>query len=263
MKSGLPGEDKGKIALAVSPIRPDVVYASIELAGRKRIWVVGIGLIIATLSRQLTVVFAIPLVWLALQPRGPSKRRLRLAALAVVGVIVVAVPLTANTLKFGHPMRTGYDLIYEGREDSFAKDAQEHGVFSPWFVPRNLYHANLGFPRVHRITMAGEEEIHVRPNTICSGIWWTTPLLLWLFVDIRRILSDPTARWVLVAVVLVYLALLFFHATGAYQRGYNRFSLDYMPALFAIIAPRCFAGRRRWISLAMIAWSVVYFRWLI
>jgi len=35
LKSGLPGEDKGKIALAVSPIRPDVVYASIELAGRK------------------------------------------------------------------------------------------------------------------------------------------------------------------------------------------------------------------------------------
>jgi len=35
LKSGLPGEDKGKIALAVSPIKPDVVYASIELAGRK------------------------------------------------------------------------------------------------------------------------------------------------------------------------------------------------------------------------------------
>ncbi|MGD8500861.1 MAG: hypothetical protein PVJ86_09455, partial [Phycisphaerales bacterium] len=31
----LPGEDKGKIALAVSPVKPDVVYASIELAGRE------------------------------------------------------------------------------------------------------------------------------------------------------------------------------------------------------------------------------------
>lgn len=35
LKSGLPGEDKGKIALAVSPLRGQVVYASIELAGRK------------------------------------------------------------------------------------------------------------------------------------------------------------------------------------------------------------------------------------
>jgi photosystem II stability/assembly factor-like uncharacterized protein len=34
-KSGLPDADKGKIALAVSPIKPDVVYASVELAGRQ------------------------------------------------------------------------------------------------------------------------------------------------------------------------------------------------------------------------------------
>jgi photosystem II stability/assembly factor-like uncharacterized protein len=35
LKGGLPSEDKGKIALAVSPIKPEVVYASIELAERK------------------------------------------------------------------------------------------------------------------------------------------------------------------------------------------------------------------------------------
>ncbi len=35
LKSGLPDDDKGKIALAVSPMKPEVVYASIELAGRK------------------------------------------------------------------------------------------------------------------------------------------------------------------------------------------------------------------------------------
>ncbi len=35
LTSGLPGDDKGKIAIAVSPIKPDVVYATIELAGRK------------------------------------------------------------------------------------------------------------------------------------------------------------------------------------------------------------------------------------
>jgi photosystem II stability/assembly factor-like uncharacterized protein len=34
LKSGLPDADKGKIALAISPMKPDVVYASIELAGR-------------------------------------------------------------------------------------------------------------------------------------------------------------------------------------------------------------------------------------
>ncbi len=40
LKGGLPSADKGKIGLAVSPQRPDTVYATIELAGREGgIWV--------------------------------------------------------------------------------------------------------------------------------------------------------------------------------------------------------------------------------
>lgn len=35
LTSGLPDEDMGKIGIAVSPVKPDVVYATIELAGRK------------------------------------------------------------------------------------------------------------------------------------------------------------------------------------------------------------------------------------
>ncbi len=34
LKNGVPAEDKGKIGLAVSPVNPDVVYATIELAQR-------------------------------------------------------------------------------------------------------------------------------------------------------------------------------------------------------------------------------------
>ncbi len=34
LTAGLPAEDKGKIGLAVSPLKPNVVYATIELAGR-------------------------------------------------------------------------------------------------------------------------------------------------------------------------------------------------------------------------------------
>ncbi|MHC4699944.1 MAG: WD40/YVTN/BNR-like repeat-containing protein [Planctomycetota bacterium] len=35
LKGGLPGADKGKMSIAVSPVRPDVVYATIELSRRK------------------------------------------------------------------------------------------------------------------------------------------------------------------------------------------------------------------------------------
>ena len=114
-----------------------------------------------------------------------------------------------------------------------------------------------------RIEVAGEAEWHVRPNDMGTGIWWTTPVLLWLFVDLRRILRDPRSAALLFGAMAVAVGLLFFHGTGFRQRGFNRFSLDYLPVLLTVIAPLCIEGRRRWITLGMVAWSVAYFRWLI
>lgn len=264
-----------------------------EVFGRGRMSIGALGLVMMTLARQMTAAFAIPLAWLAfrgsvarritdgrepiegacgtgilpVRPRagGPCHsgvRTRRCIGLVLTGAVVVAVPMVVNALKFGSPTTTGYMLIYEGRDDVFARDARMHGLFSPAFIPRNLYYTNIGLPVRHEITVAGKREVHYRPNDMGTGIWWTTPLLLWLFFDVRRILRDPASRSVLAAAAVVYLGLLFFHATGHVQRGYNRFSLDYLPALMAVIGPGCLRGWRSWISLAMIAWSVVYFTWL-
>jgi len=235
-----------------------------EFFGRRRVLVAGVGLVVATMARQLTAAFALPLAWMAWSGGEGPRRRSRLCELALVGAVVAGAPLAMNTLKFGHPLTTGYRLIYAERsDDPFARDAKTYGLFSWHFVRRNFWHANFGLPKLHRIEMAGKPEYHLRPDFEGTGIWWITPLLLWLFADFRRILADPAARVLLVASGLVYAALLFFHATGAEQRGFNRFSLDYLPAVFAVLAPGCFTGRRRWITAVMVAWSVVYFRWLI
>ncbi len=241
-----------------------ILILLVEFHGRQRVAVAGVGLIIATLARQLTAAFAIPLIWLAVREQPPTQRRRQLIALVVVGAIVAGVPLVVNTLKFGNPLETGYMLIYEGRhDDTFARDAHQYGLFSAHFVPRNAYYLNLGFPKFYRIVMAGRPEYHVRHNEIGTGIWWTAPLLLWLFVDLRKIVRDPARRSLLAAALVVFAALLFFHTTGQTQRGYNRFSLDFLPALMVLVAPTCFVGRRRWLTLAFVAWSVIYFRWLV
>lgn len=236
----------------------------IEYSGRRRVWLGGIGLIIASLSRQLTVFYALPLALMAWRGGAVEHRAKRLTAFAVVGLVVVMVPAVMNTLKFGHPLDSGYMHIYADRsEDWLSRDATRYGLFSAHYVPRNLYYANLGFPRVYSIEIAGKPEIHLRPNRMGTGIWWTTPLLLWVVVDLRRILKERSTRDLLIAVVVVGAGLMFFHNTGYDQRGFNRFSLDYVPVLLALVAPRCFVGWRRWISLPMIVWSVVYFRCLI
>ncbi len=235
-----------------------------EFYGLRRTWLMGAGLIVAALSRQLTLAFAIPFAWAVLQ--GPQGRAVTggLAAAALTAVIAIGVPLTLNTLKFGNPLDSGYMHIYNDRpEDGFSRDARAHGLFSAHFVPRNFYHANIGLPKLHRIEIEGRTQSFIRPNIWGTGIWWTTPLLLWVFVDFRRLWRQPADRMVLLGAVLASTALLFYHSTGYQQRGFNRYSLDYLPALLALVAPTCIAGWRAWVSAAMIGWSVVYFRWLI
>jgi hypothetical protein len=84
-------------------------------------------------------------------------------------------------------------------------------------------------------------------------------VLLWIFVLLPNILRDPKRRWLLVSVVFLYAGIMMFHASGNVQRGYNRFSLDYVPVLMAIIAPYAVDGWRKWVTLTLVFWSVVYF----
>jgi len=228
------------------------------------VWVAGVGLVVAALSRQMTSAYLIPLACLALSGVKPGKRWTQVAVLLPVAAVIIAVPCISNALKFGNPLDSGYMYVYADRpEDLLSRDARAHGIFSAHYVPRNLYYSNLGFPRAYRIEMAGETEVHLRPNRMGTGIWWTTPLLLWFFVDFRRMVRDPLHRAWLLGAAAVYGGLLFYHSTGYEQRGFNRYSLDFVPVLMALIAPYCTVGWRRWASVAMVAWSVVYFRWLI
>lgn len=255
-----------------------------EYFGRRRVWAAGAGVIIAALSRQLAIAYALPLLWMAwrgaageapvpeitgkmpvaqITGKMPVARVHRLAVAGGCIALVMLITMGLNAAKFGDPLDSGYMRIYEGRDDALARVARQHGLFSPWFVPRNLYHANLGFPRVQTITMAGERETHVRPNTQGTGIWWTTPLLLLLPFCLRAIWRSPDERVLLIAAAMVFAALMMFHNTGAEQRGYNRFSLDYLPVLLALAIPGCTVGWRRWATAACVGWSVVYFRFLI
>ena len=235
-----------------------------EYFGRRRMWLAGGGLVVAALSRQLTLAWLIPLAWLAVRNMSGNQRRRGLVATAVAGLVVLGVIACMNTLKYGQPLDSGYMRIYtEDHNHPFVRDARKFGLFSVRFVPRNLYYANVGLPKIQHFRRAEGTGWRLQPHVNGAGIWWTTPLLLWFLIDFRRITRDGRSFPLLAAAGVIYAALMCFHNTGYAQPGFNRFSLDYLPALFAMIAPHCLAGRRKWISLAMIGWSVVYFRWLI
>ncbi|RME36852.1 MAG: hypothetical protein D6788_10755, partial [Planctomycetota bacterium] len=202
----------------------------IEACGKRRLLWMGAGLALAAWSRQLTIAYLLPVAYLAFRTDDRALRRKRALGLAALVAVLAGVPMVLNTLKFGHPLESGYRYIYADRpEDAFSRDAKRYGLFSLHYVPRNLYYANLGFPEVHRIERGGKEETYLRPNHMGTGIWWTTPLLLFVLLDGKRILTDRTWRMFLAAAGLVYAGLMVYHSTGFDQRGFNRYSLDYIP----------------------------------
>ncbi|HNQ22209.1 MAG TPA: hypothetical protein PKK06_03860 [Phycisphaerae bacterium] len=231
--------------------------------GKGRLGLAGVGLAVASWSRQLTLAYALPFFYLAWAGAPAGRRWSRLAMAGACTAVIVALPLVLNTLKFSNPLEDGYLLNYEGRDDQFAQDARTYGLFSTHYVPRNLYWTNLGFWELHEIKVAGRPEVHWRPSTMGVGLWWTSPLLLWLFPCLPALLRDPKKRVLLAAVVVIYVALLLWHGTGSTQRGYNRYSLDYVPVLMALITPVCVTRWRGWVSAGLIVWSVVYFRFLL
>ncbi|MCH7812502.1 MAG: hypothetical protein IID40_00645 [Planctomycetes bacterium] len=230
--------------------------------GRRRIWLGGLGLILAIWSRQLMAWYLLPLALVAWRLRVSSSRRRAVWGFVIPAVVALVLPALLNTLKFDSPLASGYRHIYEGRWDNlddWPAQSARRGIFSPVFLPRNLYFMNLGLPLPDLRGWA----LRFRPDVRGTGIWWTTPLLLLLVYDWHRVRRRREVRYLLTAVAGCWAVLMLYHSTGYAQLGYNRFSLDFMVVLLAVVAPRCDGPRRRWMALACVLWSIWYFRWAI
>ena len=67
----------------------------------------------------MTIVYANPFACMVLREEEGRRRR-GMIALVATALVVVVVPLTLNTFKFGHPLDSGYMHVYAYRpEDRF------------------------------------------------------------------------------------------------------------------------------------------------
>lgn len=233
-----------------------VLLILFEYFGRRRMWPMAIGLVIAAWSRQLMVAYALPILWVAWQQPAMQRGR-SLTMFGVTLVVTAAVPMTLNALKFDHPFQSGYSLIDAdglGHPDS---RGEWHGLFSHRYVPRNLYYMNV---RVPPIGFNKHGQLSYQGDAMGSSLWITTPFLLFFWADIRRLWADPNHRVWLISMGAIVIPLLMYHNTGSYQRGYYRFACDYLGPMMVLIAGGLTGSRRRGIALVLIVASLIYFR---
>ncbi len=219
----------------------------LDLLGKQRLWVAGLGLLIATWSRQTCIAYALPLLWIAW--RHPN-RGSSLVRAGVPVLIAVAIPLTLNYLKFGSPFETGYRYIDEVSGPDGVGD-----VFAFRFVPEHAYHMWLSPPSLAWT----HQGLSISGSAAGTAVWMGTPLLLFAFLDARRWWADRTRRVLMLGTLPVILAQLMYHGPSLGQAGYYRYTPDFVIIWLVVIAPWTSGGRRTWLTLACVAWSAFYF----
>jgi len=238
----------------------------IDLLGRRRLWLAGVGLIIATWTRQTCLAYCLPILWVAWDQwrkhgtsasPGRSRRRILLSA-AIPIFIAVALPAGLNWAKFGNPLETGYKYIFDARNPNrpivLGADGKIH-LFALGNVPRHAYQMFVAPPGVS-LTHQGLRIVGVGPR---AALWFGSPLLVFTLIDIRRWWRDSPRRTLMLATIPVIVADLMWHGPIVGSSGYYRYTLDFSLIWLVVITPWTTRPVRRWIVLACLAWSVFYF----
>ncbi len=229
-----------------------------DLLGRRRVWPAVLGLALAAWSRQMTLLYVLPLCLLARgsrkgQPRQGLSRSFKIAL--VGAAFIAAVPMTLNTLKFGNPIDTGYSRIYQGRTDPIGSRGRE-SLFGLRYVPTHAWAMNCALPG-----------LDVRGGSLyldCAGvngasIWLTSPILLAAVVTAPRWWRDGRRRALMLGTLPVIAGLWCYHTTAADGAGHYRYALDFIPIWLLVIAPYVTGRRAASLALGSLAFSALYF----
>jgi hypothetical protein len=204
--------------------------------GARRPAAAGLALGLAFLSRPATLLlvpFFVVQATAAASKEGRPWRRsesglLRtLAVFALPLTVMIAAAMWHNAARFDDPFEFGHRFL----QIRWRSRIETWGLFSTHYLPRNLTVFFLSFPWLI------QSSPFVRITRHGLALWFTTPNLFWSLWP-KRLDVTIVALWA--AIVPTALCALLYQNTGWVQFGY-RFSLDYLPLLFVLVA---LSGRR-------------------
>jgi len=184
---------------------------------------VAIGALIGVSAlARLPVALAAPALALLCARRAGTAYGKSLGGVIAGGVPFAVVYFGYNLLRWGTPLDEGYARLTQG--DVFFN----HGLFSPLYLPRQLYAIFLQAPEIVPGT-----PFFLRPHFIGMSLFLTTPAFLWIFIALRQVRRDVAVAAAAAAALFALLPDLFHGTVGFQQFGY-RFSIDAQPFLVAL-----------------------------
>jgi hypothetical protein len=228
------------------------VVALVEWQGRRRAWVIGLGLGLAAVARPPVLLAVIPfglaLVWAG---QGAVRRLVAFAAPIAVSLGVVAL---YNAARFGSPLETGYGISV--LTNAALEKSRSQGVLSLRHVPHNLQLLLFnGFGYRGRFPF-------LVPDSNGHSILLTSPALL---AAVGAGIRSRTAAVLWASVVLITAVLLVYYGGGGRTTYGYRYFLDATPfllALTAMAARRQFGPLERLLIVMSVGFVSYGFVWL-
>ena len=204
--------------------------------GARRPAAAGVALGLAFLCRPATLLLGVFFVLQSLtvaknEPHSADRSAPRLLRTLTVFALplaaILAVAMWHNAARFGDPFEFGHRFL----QIRWRSRIETWGLFSTHYLPRNLMVFFFSLPWLLEMSP------FVRITRHGLALWFTSPNLLWSLWPKK---PDATIVALWAAVLPVALCTLLYQNTGWVQFGY-RFSLDYLPLLFVLVA---LSGRR-------------------
>ena len=199
--------------------------------GARRPAAAGLALGLAFLCRPATLLLA-PFFLLqavhAEKEDGPQPSRsgpLFLHAVVMFALplaLIIAATMWHNAARFADPFEFGHRFL----QIRWRSRIETWGLFSAHYVPRNLTVFFLSSPWLM------QSSPFVRISRHGLALWFSSPNLLWSVWPKK---FDPTILSLWAAILPTAICTLLYQNTGWVQFGY-RFSLDYLPLLFVLVA---------------------------
>lgn len=232
-----------------------LLLALIEYFGKRRWWLLGLGVVALGLTRPTMwlSVFLFLSLWCKDQEKGNIKWKELWQFLVPIGIGVI-IFFMYNYARFGSIIETGYrfQAIDSGRQR-----LQEYGLFHLKYLPANLYSLLLATPRL--ITNVGDKHA-IFPYLTYSpwgmSIVFAAPVLLLSLRNLRRRGLWPF--WL--SALILLLPNLIYYGIGYYQYGY-RYALDIYPILLVLAVYKLPLEKAR-LAKGLIVFGVLFTFWV-
>ncbi len=222
-----------------------------EALGPARGWRAGLWAGLAFLCRQLCV-YLVPFIALVVWWRHAGAGRRRQAREAVLALALVGVCgglyLMLNAVRFGHPLDTGYAGM--PLSEFLAERVARYGLFHPAYVPFNFFHMFLEGPHFE---FGGARKLApLGIDGMGTSLTLASPFVfVALAARPERFLRQ--AAWGMVGLSLLH--MLHYYNNGWVQLNAQRFSLDFLPVLWVLVALGTRHVEARWWK-GLVAWSI-------